>query len=106
MTTPRNEHLPALNRTVDIEAVLVAEFDIDIGSSLTFQYPPNYTKSNNFLPPMNEKYTIKTKLDLTLCSSFAEFMLPDGAHLREEDWTIFFLRPTSNVRLFMLLAKF
>jgi hypothetical protein len=32
-------------------------------------------------------------------SFLAEQMLPDGAHLREEDWTVFFLnckRPTSS----------
>jgi hypothetical protein len=29
-------------------------------------------------------------------STLAELMLPDGAHLRSEDWTIFFLNQTSK----------
>jgi hypothetical protein len=29
-------------------------------------------------------------------STLAELMLPDGAHLRSEDWTIFFLNQTAK----------
>ena len=83
-----------------VEAVLVAEFDIDVGSSLTFRYPQDYldTTLANQTNPITEKYhhtapiTIKT-IDLSPLddSMLAELMLPDGAHLREEDWTMFFL---------------
>ncbi|KAJ3143847.1 hypothetical protein HK101_003012 [Irineochytrium annulatum] len=50
--------------------ILVAEFDIDKGSSLTHQFPKETGTDPHVL---------------------AELMLPDGAHLREEDWTMFFL---------------
>ncbi|KAJ3019153.1 hypothetical protein HKX48_002344 [Thoreauomyces humboldtii] len=53
-----------------VDAVLVAEFDIDKGSALTFQYPR------------------ATGMDT---HALSELMLPDGAHLREEDWTMFLL---------------
>ncbi|RHZ56867.1 hypothetical protein Glove_396g3 [Diversispora epigaea] len=53
--------------------ILLAEFDIDKGSSLTHQYP------------------FATGTDEHL---LAELMLPDGAHLRTEDWTVFFLNQT------------
>ncbi|KAJ3053403.1 hypothetical protein HK097_004379, partial [Rhizophlyctis rosea] len=53
-----------------VSHILVAEFDIDKGSSLSYQYP-------------NDTGTDPAVL--------AELMLPDGAHLREEDWTMFFL---------------
>ncbi|KAI7827443.1 docking domain of Afi1 for Arf3 in vesicle trafficking-domain-containing protein [Gamsiella multidivaricata] len=53
-----------------VTTILLAEFDIDQGSTLTHQYPTNITSDNHVL---------------------AELMLPDGAHLRPADWTIFFL---------------
>jgi len=53
-----------------ISHILVAEFDIDKGSQLAHQYP--------------EKTEIEEH-------KLAELMLPDGAHLREEDWTFFIL---------------
>ncbi|KAI8816280.1 docking domain of Afi1 for Arf3 in vesicle trafficking-domain-containing protein [Fimicolochytrium jonesii] len=53
-----------------VDSILVAEFDIDRGSSLTHQYP------------------IDTGVDPHV---LAELMLPDGAHLRDEDWTMFLL---------------
>ncbi|KAF9900190.1 hypothetical protein EC991_007792 [Linnemannia zychae] len=53
-----------------VTTILLAEFDIDQGSVLTHQYPSNITSDNHVL---------------------AELMLPDGAHLRPADWTIFFL---------------
>lgn len=49
---------------------LVAEFDIDKGSTLSFQYPA---------PIGHDDYLL------------AELMLPDGVHARNEDWTVFFL---------------
>ncbi|KAF9114811.1 hypothetical protein BGX27_009759 [Mortierella sp. AM989] len=53
-----------------VKTILLAEFDIDQGSVLTHQYPTNITSDNHVL---------------------AELMLPDGAHLRPADWTVFFL---------------
>ncbi|KAF9918434.1 hypothetical protein BX616_008874 [Lobosporangium transversale] len=53
-----------------VTTILLAEFDIDQGSVLTHQYPNDITSDNHVL---------------------AELMLPDGAHLRPADWTIFFL---------------
>lgn len=54
---------------------LVAEFDIDKGSTLSHQYPANIGHDEHML---------------------AELMLPDGVHQRAEDWTIFFLPAYSN----------
>ncbi|CAG8460492.1 2611_t:CDS:10, partial [Funneliformis caledonium] len=53
--------------------ILLAEFDIDKGSSLAHQYPEATGTDEHLL---------------------AELMLPDGAHLRTEDWTVFFLNQT------------
>ncbi|EPQ26928.1 uncharacterized protein PFL1_05563 [Pseudozyma flocculosa PF-1] len=52
--------------------VLLAEFDIDKGSTLSHQYPAPTGYNEHML---------------------AELMLPDGAHARVEDWTVFFLKP-------------
>ncbi|KAI9168363.1 hypothetical protein H9P43_007735 [Blastocladiella emersonii ATCC 22665] len=53
-----------------VDYVLAAEFDIDRGSALSHEYPePTGTKRE----------------------ALAELMLPDGAHLRTSDWTVFFL---------------
>lgn len=58
-----------------VDYIVVAEFDINKGSSIRVQYPsPPPGASDGFL---------------------AEMMLPDGVHQREDDWTVFFLnRPT------------
>ncbi|KAF8934027.1 hypothetical protein BGZ58_005982 [Dissophora ornata] len=56
--------------TQHVTTILLAEFDIDQGSTLAHQYPTDITSDNHVL---------------------AELMLPDGAHLRPADWTIFFL---------------
>ncbi|KAJ1675641.1 hypothetical protein EV182_000875 [Spiromyces aspiralis] len=53
----------------NIDYILVAEFDIDEGSILRHQYPRPTGANENHI---------------------AELMLPDGAHLRENDWTVFF----------------
>jgi hypothetical protein len=49
---------------------LVAAFDIDSGPVMEHQYPVAITGDENML---------------------AELMLPDQAHMRNQDWTIFFL---------------
>ncbi|KAG1516564.1 hypothetical protein G6F47_007939 [Rhizopus delemar] len=53
-----------------VEYILLAEFDIDKGASLKYQYPAGTGTDEHVL---------------------SELMLPDGAHLRAEDWTIFCL---------------
>ncbi|KAJ9054106.1 hypothetical protein DSO57_1018082 [Entomophthora muscae] len=61
-----------------VQYILLAEFDIGKGASLTHQFP------------------CKTDMDEHV---LAEMMLPDGVHQREEDWTIFFLNqsPTQDI---------
>ncbi|SPO26732.1 uncharacterized protein UTRI_04039_B [Ustilago trichophora] len=51
---------------------MLAEFDIDRGSTLSHQYPAPTGYDEHML---------------------AELMLPDGVHARSEDWTFFFLKP-------------
>lgn len=60
-----------------VEYVLTADFDIDAGPTMTYQYPA---------PIKGDRYLM------------AELMLPDQSHARTEDWTVFFLysRPGSN----------
>jgi len=63
--------------------VLLAEFDIDRGAMLTYQFPQ----------PLGTD-------DLLL----ANLMLPDGAEKQLEDWTIFFLNQTHFNRISPVLA--
>ncbi|KNZ46998.1 uncharacterized protein VP01_675g1 [Puccinia sorghi] len=56
--------------------VLLAEFDIDTGSGLKHQYPSPTGTAEHIL---------------------ADLMLPDGAHDRNEDWTVFFLNQTPRL---------
>ncbi|KKA31030.1 hypothetical protein TD95_004116 [Thielaviopsis punctulata] len=53
-----------------VEYILVASFDIDRGPVMEHQYPVAITGDEHML---------------------AELMLPDQAHMRNQDWTIFFL---------------
>ena len=53
-----------------VEYILVASFDIDRGSIMEHQYPTAISGDETML---------------------AELMLPDQAHVRSQDWTIFFL---------------
>ena len=53
-----------------VEYILVASFDIDRGPTMEHQYPGAISGDENML---------------------AELMLPDQAHVRNQDWTIFFL---------------
>ena len=53
-----------------VEYILVAAFDIDRGSIMEHQYPAAISGDETML---------------------AELMLPDQAHMRNQDWTIFFL---------------
>ncbi|KAF2399644.1 spindle pole body interacting protein [Trichodelitschia bisporula] len=61
---------PADSPENHVEYILVASFDIDRGSVMEHQYPGPISGDENML---------------------AELMLPDQAHMRNQDWTIFFL---------------
>ncbi|THH12133.1 hypothetical protein EW145_g183 [Phellinidium pouzarii] len=63
--------------------VLLAEFDIDRGAQLTYQFPQPLGTDEGLL---------------------ANLMLPDGAERQLEDWTIFFLNQTSFNRIAPVLA--
>ncbi|RFU33230.1 hypothetical protein B7463_g3114, partial [Scytalidium lignicola] len=58
-----------------VEYILVASFDIDRGPIMEHQYPIEITGDEHML---------------------AELMLPDGAHMRNQDWTIFFLHKDTS----------
>lgn len=75
--TPGFMHQPALksqypaeSKENHVEYILVASFDIDRGSVMEHQYPGPISGDETML---------------------AELMLPDQAHVRSQDWTIFFL---------------
>jgi len=53
-----------------VEYILVASFDIDRGPIMEHQYPGAISPDENML---------------------AELMLPDQTHVRQQDWTMFFL---------------
>jgi hypothetical protein len=59
-----------------VEYILVASFDIDRGSVMEHQYPGPISGDEHML---------------------AELMLPDQAHVRSMDWTIFFLHKDTTV---------
>ncbi|MCJ1287768.1 hypothetical protein MMC26_007120 [Xylographa opegraphella] len=61
---------PADSSERHVEYILVASFDIDRGPTMEHQYPGAISGDENML---------------------AELMLPDQAHVRNQDWTIFFL---------------
>jgi hypothetical protein len=58
-----------------VEYILVASFDIDRGSVMEHQYPAAISGDETML---------------------AELMLPDQAHMRNQDWTIFFLHKDTS----------
>lgn len=58
-----------------VEYVLAAEFDIDSGPTVRYQYPTSIQGDKTLI---------------------AELMLPDQSHVRTEDWTIFFLYHQKN----------
>lgn len=59
-----------------VDYVVLAEFDIDTGSTVRHQYPHN-------IPSYKADW-------------FAEFMLPEGAHNRDSDYTYIFLNRDAN----------
>jgi hypothetical protein len=58
-----------------VEYILIASFDIDRGPVMEHQYPVAITGNEHML---------------------AELMLPDQAHVRNQDWTIFFLHKDTS----------
>ena len=66
---------PADSQERHVEYILVASFDIDKGPTMEHQYPGAISGDENML---------------------AELMLPDQAHVRSEDWTIFFLHKDTS----------
>ncbi|KAJ9665470.1 hypothetical protein H2201_004352 [Coniosporium apollinis] len=66
---------PADSAESHVEYILVASFDIDRGSVMEHQYPGPISGDEHML---------------------AELMLPDQAHVRSQDWTIFFLHKDTS----------
>ncbi|ETW08956.1 hypothetical protein, variant [Aphanomyces invadans] len=71
--------------------VLYAEFDIDKGSTLRASFP-----------------TAPDELDKTVLRTpefFADMMLPEGVHNREQDYTVFFIHKDSTVKYCLSVVK-
>ena len=66
---------PANSTENHVEYILVASFDIDRGSVMEHQYPGPISGDEHML---------------------AELMLPDQAHMRNQDWTVFFLHKDTS----------
>lgn len=66
---------PADSAERHVEYILVASFHVDRGPIMERQYPGAISGDENML---------------------AELMLPDQAHVRNQDWTIFFLHKDAN----------
>ncbi|KAK4232166.1 docking domain of Afi1 for Arf3 in vesicle trafficking-domain-containing protein [Podospora fimiseda] len=71
---PRSQY-PRGGNESHVEYILVASFDIDRGPIMEHQYPVSITGDEHML---------------------AELMLPDQAHVRNQDWTVFFLHKDSS----------
>lgn len=61
---------PSDSDETHVDFILVAAFDIDKGSMMEYQYPAAISSDEQML---------------------AELMLPDQAHSRSQDWTVFYL---------------
>ncbi|EGX47726.1 hypothetical protein AOL_s00083g234 [Orbilia oligospora ATCC 24927] len=59
-----------LQQPLHVDYILVAEFSIDKGPTMEYQYPAPISGDEHML---------------------AELMLPDQTHRRNQDWTVFFL---------------
>lgn len=66
---------PADSTERHVEYILVASFHVDRGPIMEHQYPGAISGDENML---------------------AELMLPDQAHVRKQDWTIFFLHKDNS----------
>lgn len=74
-TRKLNSQYPANSAERHVEYILVASFDIEKGPTMEHQYPGAISGDENML---------------------AELMLPDQAHVRNQDWTIFFLHKDTS----------
>jgi hypothetical protein len=74
-STKLRSQYPADSIENHVEYILVASFDIDRGSVMEHQYPGPISGDETML---------------------AELMLPDQAHVRSQDWTIFFLHKDTS----------
>jgi hypothetical protein len=68
-STPAAPAFPPYAPSLLVRYIILAEFDIDKGSVVKYQYPGSCAEDQ----------------------LLAETMLPDGAHNHEQDWTVFFL---------------
>lgn len=73
---PIRSQYPPNGTEKHVEYILVASFDIDRGSIMEHQYPGPVGGDEHML---------------------AELMLPDQAHMRSQDWTIFFLHKDAGM---------
>lgn len=74
-----------------VSYLLLAEFDIAEGSVLRHQFPAETGVDEQSVSHQSFPEKALAHLALLLCSLLAEHMLPDGAHDRTDDWTIFYL---------------
>lgn len=75
ITSDMRSQYPADGVENHVEYILVASFDIDRGSVMEHQYPGPISGDETML---------------------AELMLPDQAHMRNQDWTVFFLHKDTS----------
>jgi len=75
LRTPVRSQYPRDSAQSHVEFILVASFDILKGATMEHQYPGEISSDEHML---------------------AELMLPDQAHNRAQDWTIFFLHKDTS----------
>lgn len=75
LRTPVKSQYPRDSAQSHVEFILVASFDILKGATMEHQYPGEISSDEHML---------------------AELMLPDQAHNRAQDWTIFFLHKDTS----------
>ncbi|KAK7627867.1 docking domain of Afi1 for Arf3 in vesicle trafficking-domain-containing protein [Phyllosticta citricarpa] len=76
MHRPLRSQYPRNSPDNHVEYILVASFDIDRGSTMEHQFPGPISGDEHML---------------------ADLMLPDQAHMRSQDWTVFFLHKDTEV---------
>jgi hypothetical protein len=81
--------------------VLLAEFHIQEGAQLKYQFPQPLGVDERYIITFHLPASI---LNQPLFSVLAMSMLPDGAETQLDDWTIFFLNQTSFNTISPVLA--
>jgi hypothetical protein len=74
--------------------VLLAEFDIDRGAQLTYQFPQPLGTDEGCVVELIMRPPGYSLTLWNMTRLLANLMLPDGAEKHLEDWTIFFLNQT------------